>query len=80
MRLFHQGLQNSISKHTPCQGVPNKVAREIPKKKKKTHIFDKKAHVTNLEYPWNLLSLSSVDVPLGDWSYMKQFTAEEAET
>lgn len=36
--------------------------------------------MTNLEYPWNLLSLSSVDVPLGDWSYVKQFTAEEAET
>lgn len=33
--------------------------------------------MTDLEYLWNLLSLSSVHVSLGDWSHVKQFTTQE---
>lgn len=31
----------------------------------------------NLEYPWNLLRLSSVHVSLSDWSHMEQFAGQE---
>lgn len=30
----------------------------------------------NLEYPWNLLRLSSIHVSLSDWSHMEQFAGQ----